>query len=91
MKNVDNQSIVSFSVYYNNGTNFDNCNLDSTNLLFGDPLLDGDFKLQLGSPAIDAGTAAYSWKGYTVLNLSPGNYFGTAPDPGAFEFGEFEY
>jgi hypothetical protein len=88
MKNVDNQSIVSFSVYYNNGTNFDNCNLDSTNLLFDDPLLDSDFKLQLGSPAIDAGTAVYSWKGYTVLNLSPGDYFGAAPDPGAFEFGE---
>lgn len=88
MKNVDNQSIVSFSIYYNNGVNFDNCNLDSPNLLFGDPLLDADFKLQPESPAIDAGAAAYNWNGYTVLNLSPGDYFGAAPDMGAFESGE---
>jgi hypothetical protein len=39
-----------------------------------------------GSPAIDAGTDVYSFRGAPVLDLDPSEYRGAAPDLGAFEF-----
>ena len=87
MKNVDGGSIVSYGIYWNNGTDFENCNVDSSNIFFSDPLLDSQFHLQPTSPAIDAGTALFMWQGNTVLNLPSTSYSGIAPDLGAFEFG----
>ena len=87
MKNVDAGSIVAYGIYWNNGTNFENCNVDSANILISDPLLDGRFHLQPTSPAIDAGIAFFEWQGDTVLNRPSSNYNGVAPDLGAFEFG----
>ena len=37
--------------------------------------------------AIDAGTAYFEWAGRVVVNLSPTDYVGAAPDMGAFETG----
>lgn len=48
-----------------------------------DPLLDGDYRLQSGSPAIDAGLASFTHDGVAVLPVGP--YAGNAPDLGAFE------
>ena len=45
----------------------------------------GDFTLQSNSPAVDAGTAFFEWNGTTLVNLSPSDYNGFAPDIGAFE------
>ena len=60
-------------------------NLD-INPLYVDPD-NGDFTLQEGSPCIDSGTAFFDWNGDTLVNLSPVDYFGYAPDMGACEFG----
>ena len=84
MKNVDGGSIVFYGIYWNNGTDFENCNVDSSNIFFSDPLLDSQFHLQPTSPAIDAGTALFMWQGNTVLNLPSTSYSGIAPDLGAF-------
>jgi len=56
--------------------------------LFNDPE-NFDLTLQEESPNIDAGTSFFVWEGDTVLNLSPDQYYGDAPDIGAFEYGEF--
>jgi len=44
------------------------------------------YQLAEGSPAIDAGTAFWVVDGDTVVNLSPDQYSGSAPDIGAYEF-----
>ncbi len=59
-------------------------NLFATNPLFIDPE-NGDYHLQNDSPCIDAGTAFFEWDGRVVINLDEDDYFGTAPDIGAFE------
>jgi hypothetical protein len=38
------------------------------------------------SPCIDAGTAYYEWDGEVILDLSPDEYYGEAPDMGAIEW-----
>ncbi|MCI0556743.1 MAG: right-handed parallel beta-helix repeat-containing protein, partial [Anaerolineae bacterium] len=87
MKNVDAGSIVAYGIYWNNGANFENCNVDSASILGSDPLLDARLHLQPASPAIDAGIAFFDWHGETVLNRPSSSYNGMAPDLGAFEFG----
>ena len=46
----------------------------------------GDFNLSPNSPCIDAGTAFFIWEGDTLVNLNPDEYYGNAPDMGAFEW-----
>jgi len=53
--------------------------------LFADPAT-GDFRLKAGSPCIDTGTAVFRIGDRTILNLSPRDYAGAAPDMGAYEF-----
>ena len=53
---------------------------------FVDPAA-GDFTLQSNSKAIDAGTPFFEWNSTTIIDLSPSEYNGSAPDMGAFEFG----
>jgi parallel beta-helix repeat protein len=85
MKNVDGGSIVSYGIYWNNGTDFESSNLDNPHIIFSDPLLNAQFHLQPTSPAIDAGTALFIWQGDMILNLPSDSYNGNAPDLGAFE------
>ena len=47
----------------------------------------GDYRLQEGSPCIDAGTTLFIWNGDTLLDFSPEEYAGSTPDMGAFEYG----
>lgn len=55
-----------------------------------DPLFTGDtvnpYTLSAGSPAIDAGTDFFVYEGDTLVNLSPDEYSGIAPDMGAYEY-----
>jgi len=52
--------------------------------LFTDPE-NGDFTLQEGSPCIDAGTAYLEWWEEVIVDLNSEDYYGAAPDMGAFE------
>jgi len=86
MKNVDGDSIAAYNLFWNNATHEQGSNLDlATTLIDADPLLGAEFQLQPGSPAIDAGTSYFKWLGETVLDLSPDQFKGTAPDLGAYE------
>jgi len=85
MKNVKGNSILSYSAFWENGTDMDSCNSQPT-LVNADPLLDKNYRLTVDSPCIDHGTAFFIWQGDTVLNLSPEEYLGSLPDIGAFEY-----
>jgi len=88
MKGVDGGSIAAYNLFWNNGVDDEQSNLDLGTTVFADPLLDIDSRLLLGSPAIDAGTAFFEWQGQFVLDLPDSAYVGIAPDLGAFENGE---
>ena len=45
-----------------------------------------DYSLLATSACIDTGTALFVLYGDTLVNMTPGQYFGTAPDVGAFEY-----
>ncbi len=45
-----------------------------------------DFHLFASSPAIDAGTAHFTWNGTPIVSLDSSDYFGSAPDMGALEW-----
>jgi parallel beta-helix repeat protein len=90
LKGVDGDSIAAYNLFWNNGTDTQSSNMDMSTTLFADPLLDSNYQLQLGSPAIDASTAQYVLaSGEIVLDLPPSAYFGAAPDLGAFESNYF--
>lgn len=73
VKNVDGKSNVSYTLFWNNGTNFQASNIDAASTLIADPQLDQSYYPQPGSPAINAG-----------VNVGfPFN--GAAPDLGAYE------
>ncbi len=46
----------------------------------------GDYTLQDDSPCIDAGADFFVWEGDTLIDLSPDEYYGSAPDMGAYEW-----
>jgi hypothetical protein len=89
IKNVDGNSIAAFNLFWNNGASGhaheQGSNIDPANTLYSDPLLDGNFHLQSGSPAIDAGTSFFQWQGEKVLNFTATDFCGTAPDLGNYE------
>jgi predicted outer membrane repeat protein len=55
-----------------------------------DPLFtnpeNGDYTLQSDSPCIDAGTAYFEWEGGVLVDMSEDEYYGSAPDMGAYEY-----
>jgi predicted outer membrane repeat protein len=56
-----------------------------------DPLFvdaeNNNYLLQENSPCIDAGTAFFEWNDVILLDMGIEEYFGIAPDMGAFEYG----
>jgi hypothetical protein len=87
LRRVGGSSSSAHNLFWSNGTNFEESVVDQPRSLFANPLLNTDYTLPPGSPAIDAGTASYQWNGETVLNMSSASYAGSAPDLGAFESG----
>lgn len=85
LKNVSVDSIASYNLFWNNGMDYENSNIDFANTLSDDPLLDSDYFLMLGSPAIEAGTSSFDWQGEKVLDMPETSYSGSAPDMGANE------
>lgn len=95
LKNVNGSSKVMHSLFGAapklQGTN----NLDASTTQTADPLLNSEYMLQSGSPAVDAGIAQYQHT-YTrdgqsitdqVINISASGYKGAAPDLGWKESG----
>ncbi|MBL7046650.1 MAG: T9SS type A sorting domain-containing protein, partial [Candidatus Marinimicrobia bacterium] len=78
---------ITYSCFWNNPLN--NCSYGEgciqADPLFNDPA-NGDYHLTASSPCIDAGTAFFVWEGDTLVDMSPDEYFGSAPDMGAFEY-----
>jgi parallel beta-helix repeat protein len=85
LRKVTGDSIASYNLLWNNGTDQEESNIDFVNTLLADPLLDSDYSLTASSPAIDAGTAFFEWQGDVVLDMSETSYLGSAPDMGAYE------
>jgi len=84
-KEVGGSSIIAHSLLRNQEGLVGTVNLDTATTRFGDPLLDANYQLQADSPAIDAGVATYTHNGEVVLQIPSGEYFGSAPDLGAYE------
>jgi hypothetical protein len=87
LKKVDGGSVAAHNLFWGNGTDYLNSNVDLTTSVFADPLLDGDFTLQPGSPVIDAGTIQYTHDGQLILDIPTAEFSGSAPDLGALESG----
>jgi len=86
VKQVDGGSVLAYNIFWNNGTDNLGSNLDLGTTLFANPLLDANFQLQAGSPAINSGTASFTLaSGELALNIPPSGYNGPAPDLGKFE------
>jgi hypothetical protein len=82
VKRVSASSLVTHNNFWDNGTNYTSSNVDVASSVFQNPLLDGNYNLMPGSPAIDEGAASIVWNGITVT-APP--YAGPAPDMGANE------
>lgn len=52
-----------------------------------DPLFGWHYYLPENSPCVDTGTAFFEWQGNILLDLTPDEYYGIAPDMGAYEYG----
>jgi hypothetical protein len=82
---VSARSVISHSLFYNNGSDTVKCNLTAQTNLFTDPKLSGEFVPETSSPSIDKGIKLYISEGDTLLNIPEKLYSGLAPDIGAFE------
>lgn len=85
IKNMKGDSIGSHLLFWNNLRDYETSNIDSSNVILSDPLLDENYRPRPASPAIDRGTAAFKWRSEIVLNRPPEDYSGEAPDLGAVE------
>jgi len=85
LKNVDGNSVVAHSLFWNNTANNEGTNIKRDTSLFSDPLLDENGQPTQDSPVIDAGIPYFEWKGEIVLDIQSSDYFGSAPDLGMFE------
>ncbi len=86
-KNIDGGSIVSHTLFWNNLSNQTGSNMVPATTYTGNPLYTASYGLGAGSPAIDAGTATFSYNGQPVLTIPPSDYAGSAPDLGRSESG----
>ncbi len=85
LRRVSGDSIAAHNMLWNNGTDYEETNIDLPSTRFTDPLLNADYSLTANSPAMDTGTATFIWQGETVMDMPGSSYNGPAPDVGAFE------
>jgi parallel beta-helix repeat protein len=84
LRRVGGDSLFSHNLFWRNGRDFEDCDLDAEGKVDADPLLGADFVPAAGSPCVDGGTATLEKSGRT-LTLAADTYRGRAPDLGAFE------
>jgi len=85
IKNVDGNSVISHSDFWQNVYDIQNSNFDSTSVIFQDPLIDSTHNLLFGSPCIDAGTSNYIMETDTISIVSR-SVLGNEIDMGAYEY-----
>ncbi|UCE87086.1 MAG: right-handed parallel beta-helix repeat-containing protein [Deltaproteobacteria bacterium] len=85
VKNVTGGSFVAYSLFWGNGADAQDSNVDDATTTREDPRLLETFELAENSPAIDAGAASFV-HGAFAFELDPSEYSGSAPDLGAVEF-----
>ncbi len=78
------------AIQTNNAGNIDwlDGNIDDDPLFFD--IENEDFSLNRNSPCIDAGTWRFVYNGDTLVNMSQFEYYGDAPDMGAYEYNSDE-
>jgi hypothetical protein len=82
LKNVSGGAVAAYNLLWNNEVGARNSLVRWTTGVYRDPLLSADYRLQAGSPAIDAGTDRFWWDGEVVLDAPASAYVGAAPDIG---------
>ena len=85
LKRVDGASVASYNLFWRNAIDAANSTLVRSTSVFADPRLTAAYHLRGGSPAVDAGTARFRWKGVVVMDQRRARYEGEAPDIGWFE------
>jgi hypothetical protein len=85
VRRLQGESAAGPNLFWRNGADFEGADPVRGGALVADPLLDKDYRLREGSPAIDAGAASLEHRGVKALDLAPPAYAGKAPDLGAFE------
>ena len=85
LKNATAGAVVAHNLFFGNGVNWLNSDVDLPTTLVSDPLVDSAFELSISSPAIDFGTAHFESGGMVLLDIPIEMYFGSAPDLGARE------
>lgn len=86
LKKVGNNSIASYNLFWNNRIDYEQSTVDIETTVFANPLINHDYTLMEGSPAINSGTNSFIWLGETLLNIPKTDYSGSKPDIGAFEY-----
>lgn len=85
VKNSAGSSVLTHNLFWKNAEDQVGSNVDMNTTVSADPLSDADQQLRENSPAIDAGVADIMWHGTSVRVMPPAEYYGNAPDLGAFE------
>ena len=84
VKNISGDSVVAYNIFWMNGLNSENSNVDMKHNFHINPLLSSDYNLKKNSPCIDMGTNLFQFKDETIV-IPTDAYRGLKPDLGAFE------
>ncbi|MEL7534128.1 MAG: SdiA-regulated domain-containing protein, partial [Bacteroidota bacterium] len=85
IKEIDGSSTVAFTLFFGNGLDNDNSNLEAYSTINGNPLLSATFVPAPTSPAIDLGLATVVWQDNTLVFDAYGAFTGNGRDLGAVE------
>ncbi len=86
VKRVHGDSAAGRNLLWQNGRNFEDCDVHEEEFVTADPQLNADFSPKAGSTCIDGGVGILEFNGET-LTLPAEWISGRAPDLGAFEVG----
>jgi Right handed beta helix region len=82
LKGVNGFSKATHNLFWHNQVNHESSNVDAATSIYANPLLDTQYRLAPGSPAIDAGTADVTYARKRVMNQAADSFTGKAPDIG---------
>jgi hypothetical protein len=85
LNRVDDSSIAAFNLFFGNGQDVSESNVDMTSSIFQDPFFDANDVITSLSPAVDAGIAFYEHNAEVVLEIPASAFNGAALDMGHVE------